>query len=339
MAYEAVSQKLYDPFNGLKDIENKIIQTVGSPIDRFREDGLRPIRACRFAAQLEFSIHPDTLKAITETLDVIGKVSMERIHDELMKLMKAKKPSTGFEYLRQTGVLRLIMPELLEGYQVMQNEYHKYDVYYHNLYTCDAVSRDYPLVRFAAIVHDIGKPRAKNYAALSGNGNVFYNHEVIGERMADRILKRLKFSNSDSSIIKKLVKIHMFYYTEEWTDGAVRRFLRKMEGDMEMLEYLFLLRKADRIGSGMKQGESEILEKFKKRIDIIIKADNALKVTDLDINGDEIMDYFHLKPSKTIGDMLEYMLERVLDNPEYNVKEKLYELGEEFLAGENKGDH
>ncbi len=331
MAYDVVEKKLIDPFGGMKDIERKTIRTVGNPVERFREDGLRPVRACRIAAYLNYSIEPETFAAIPGTLDVVMKVSIERIHDEILKLMKADKPSVGLEYLRKCGILERVMPELLEGYGVDQNEYHKYEVYYHNLYACDAAPKSKPFVRLAALFHDIAKPRSKNFALKTGNGNVFYNHEVIGERMARKILRRLKASNQEVNHVCLLVKMHMFYYTEDWTDGAVRRFLRKLDCDMDTLEDLFDLRKADRIGSGLRNGEAEILEKFRRRIARVIEEDNAMKVTDLDIDGYVIMQHFHIKPGRIVGSMLNEMLERVLDNPGLNNREDLLKIGEEYL--------
>ncbi len=331
LAYDVMEKKIYDLYNGLKDIDNRLIKTVGNPVERFSEDGLRPIRACRLSSQLEFNIDKDTLDAIPIVHNIVSMVSMERVHDELIKLLKSGKPSIGLENLRISGLLNLFIPELLEGYSIDQNEFHKHDIYYHNLYTCDAVSKDKPIVRLAALFHDIGKARAKNFAIYNGNGNVFYNHEIIGERLAEKIMKRLKFSNNDINYVSKLVKLHMFYYTEEWSDGAVRRFLRKINGDYLFLSDLFELRKADRIGSGMKMGDTDILNKFRKRIDSIIQADNALKVTDLKINGFDIMEHFKLKPSKIIGIMLEHLLQLVLDNPDLNKKEELLRLGGEFL--------
>jgi poly(A) polymerase/tRNA nucleotidyltransferase (CCA-adding enzyme) len=336
LAYDIQEKIIIDPYQGLNDLKKGIIRTVGDPLSRFSEDGLRPVRACRFAAQLDFIIDENTFNAVAGSLDTVRMVSPERIHDELIKLMKTRKPSLGIEYLRKTGILEIFIPELLEGYKHNQNEFHKFDVYYHNLYTCDAVSPAKPLVRLAGLFHDIGKPRAQNFACANGNGNVFYNHEVIGEKITEKILKRLKFSNNELKKVKKLVKFHMFYYTEEWSDGAVRRFLRKLRDDTIDLEDLFELRKADRIGSGLRSGDAEILDKFKKRIGDIINEDNALKVTDLDINGHEIMQRFGIGPSKIIGEMLEYMLQRVLDNPEFNQKEKLYTIGEEFLKTKQK---
>ncbi len=338
IAYNIFEKYIIDPFGGEEDLGKKIIRTVGEPFERFREDGLRPIRACRIAAQLDFEIEEETFNAITKTLDTVKKVSIERVKDELMKLLKnSNQPSKGIELMRKSGILEIFLPELVEGYNIEQNEFHKYDIYYHNLYSCDAVTKERPLVRLAALFHDIGKARAKNFAIKNGIGNVFYNHEIIGERMVEKIMKRLKFSNTDIAYVKKLVRLHMFYYTEEWTDGAVRRFLRKFDGDENFLKDLFELRKGDRIGSGMKDKDAEILEKFKRRIKKIIEEDNALKVTDLDINGHDIMEHFQIPPSKTIGEMLEYMLEKVLDNPNLNNKDKLIEIGEEFLKLKGEG--
>lgn len=177
MAYDLVNESLLDPFNGFEDLKKKIIRTVGDPISRFQEDGLRPIRACRFAAVLQFEIETQTFEAIAQTLDIVKNVSMERVHDELFKLMAAPLPSVGLEYMRKSGILPLFIPELLEGYNIPQNEFHKYDIYYHNLYACDAAPSHLPLIRFAALFHDIGKARAKEYALKVGNGNVFYNHD------------------------------------------------------------------------------------------------------------------------------------------------------------------
>lgn len=338
MAYDVLDRRLIDPFGGWEDVKGRTIRTVGDPLERFGEDGLRPVRACRIASALGYEIEKSTFEAIPRTLDVVMKVSVERIHDELIKLMKTDKPSVGLEYLRKSGILERIMPEIIEGYGVEQNEYHKYEVYYHNLYACDAAPKNKPYVRLAALFHDLGKPRSKNFALRTGNGNVFYNHEVIGERMARKVLKRLKASNEEIERVCLLVKMHMFYYTEDWTDGAVRRFLRKLGGDMEILEDLFDLRRADRIGSGLRNGEAEILEKFRKRIRRVMEEDSALKVTDLDIDGHAIMQHFRIKPGRIVGRMLNEMLERVLDDPSLNTREELLRIGGEYLKQAEEGE-
>ncbi|OHD56321.1 MAG: hypothetical protein A2Y33_11990 [Spirochaetes bacterium GWF1_51_8] len=331
IAYDVLTGEFHDPFGGMDDIAVKIIRTVGEPGARFSEDGLRLMRACRIAAYMEYEIEDHTLNAIGECREMIKKVSPERIQEELLKLMKAKNPSVGIEYFRETGLLPLILPELAEGVEIDQNEYHLYDVYRHNIYACDAAPLDKPLLRLAALFHDVGKPRSKDYARRIGNGNVFYNHEVIGAKMAHGILRRLRFSNHAMTYITDMIKNHMFYYTEEWTDGAVRRFLRKIDGDPELLRDLFALRKADRTASGVRKGDATILEKFRRRIEEIMEKDNALKVTDLKIDGNTIMERFALKPGRIIGEMLNYMLEKVLDSPELNTPEGLIKIGEEFL--------
>ncbi|OHD57853.1 MAG: hypothetical protein A2014_11355 [Spirochaetes bacterium GWF1_49_6] len=332
IAYDILESRIIDPFGGTDDIRAKVIRTVGDPKARFSEDALRLMRACRIAAYMGYTIEERTLNAVRESAPNIKKVSPERIQEELMKLMKADIPSTGLEYLRDTGLLKLILPELTEGADVDQNEYHLYDVYRHNIYACDAVPKEKPLLRIAALFHDIGKPRSKDYALRIGNGNVFYNHEIIGAKMAHHVLKRLRFSNHASAYITDMVKNHMFYYTEEWTDGAVRRFLRKINGDPELLNDLFLLRKADRTASGVRKGDTSILERFRRRIEEIMQKDNALKVTDLALDGYAIMESFKIKPGKIIGELLNHLLEKVLDNPELNTPEELLKIGGEYLA-------
>ncbi len=333
MAYHPFREELIDPFDGERDIHDRLIRSVGDPLVRFLEDGLRPMRACRLSAKLHFDIERETFAAIPQSMESIKKVAMERFHDEFLKLLKTEKPSVGIEWMRRSGLLEYLIPELLEGYGINQNEFHRHDVYYHNLYACDFVPPEKPLVRMAALFHDIAKPRAKKFAESSGHGNVFYNHEVLGEKMTRRILKRLKASNQEIEWVCKLVRLHMFYYTHEWTDGAVRRFLRRFDGDVAFLEDLFLLREADRLASGTKQRTADILEEFRRHIQRILEQENALKVTDLDINGYDLMQNFDLKPSPIIGKILNYLLEIVLEHPEYNEKSKLLELTRDFLEG------
>lgn len=334
MAAHPVTKEIIDPFYGISDLSSKIIRTVGYPIERFHEDALRMLRACRFSAVLNFEIEEKTFEAISLLSSNIQAVSAERIREELMKMLKAPLPSKGLDAMRQTGLLEYILPELLEGYKIDQNEYHKYDVYTHNLKTCDFLTTGYPLTRWAALLHDIGKPRSKDYALKVGNGNVFYNHEAIGAKMSDRIMKRLKFSNEDRAWACLLVELHMFYYTSDWTDGAVRRFLRRFDGDKNFLNELFLLREADRKGSGTKKQAPKIFYEFRSRIDKVLAEDAALKVTDLNINGNIIMETFHIKPSPFVGTILHYLLELVLDEPSLNEEAVLLEKAALFITQE-----
>ena len=318
IAVDPLTREIIDPFNGQEDIQKKIIRTVGDPIQRFSEDALRMLRACRFAAKLEYHIDAPTLKAIKELALNIKDVSQERIRDEIMKMLTSKKPSIGFDLLHDLTLLPIILPELEEGYGIEQNEFHKYDVYRHNVETCNHMGMDDMMGRLAALLHDIGKPRAKKFALKIGNGNVFYNHEIIGAKMAKNLMKRLKFSNEEISKCVLLVELHMFYYTSDWNDGAIRRFLKRFDGDIDFLNLLFRLREADRSGSGTKKNSPYILYEFRKRIDNILEDDAALKVSDLNINGTQLMELFNLKPSPIIGQILNYLLELVLDDPNVN---------------------
>ncbi len=326
LAYSVTEEKLIDLFDGKSDCQRKIIRAIGDANQRFQEDALRMLRGCRFAAKLGFSVESATKQAMMDNKDLIKNISSERIRDELIKLMQTAKPSIGIELMRETGLLDIILPELMEGYQFEQNKFHKYDVYYHNLYSCDAALPDNWEVRLAALLHDIAKPRTSREKGEDGNS--FYNHEIIGSRMSRKILRRLKFSTATIDKIVHLVKHHMFYYTKEWTDGAVRRFLRNV--GVENLPELFALRDADRLGNGSKTGIPKTFIDFQDKIKEIIEIDSALKVTDLDINGRDLMAEVPLKEGPIIGEVLNYLLELVLDMPELNTHEQLLEKAKEY---------
>lgn len=328
IAYDVVNKKIIDCFNGKQDIKKHIIRAIGNPLERFEEDYLRMLRACRFASQLNFTIEEKTLDAIKKLAKKINEISVERIRDEIIKLMQTEKPSVGLEYMRITGLMDEIIPELSQCYGIYQNRFHKYDVYYHNLYTCNAAPRNNYQVRLAALLHDIAKPQTKKEKSPDSEEHSFYNHEIIGAKIAKHILRRLKFKNSDIDHITHLIKYHMFYYTPEWTDGAVRRFIRNV--GVENLDDLFALREADRIGNGMKQGVPEVFIEFQERIRKILEIDNAFKVTDLDIDGHIIMRELSLTPGPIIGEILNYLLEIVLDDQSLNKEEILIEKAKEY---------
>ncbi|MCA9374988.1 HD domain-containing protein, partial [Candidatus Dojkabacteria bacterium] len=243
--------ELYDPFEGVSDLKQKVVKAVGTPLERFKEDGLRAFKACRLASQLGFTLEQATFDAIEASIPIASQVSMERIRDEFMKmLVKSPMPSIGIDLMRETGLLKIFMPELLEGYGVEQKHFHADDVYRHSLKTCDAAPDN---IKLAALLHDIGKPRKD-----MGNGH-FYGHDVEGAKMTRQIMKRLKFSNQDVERVVILVKNHMFYYPHidentpeeearkieehRWTDAAVRRFISRV-GE-ENIDDLFALRIAD----------------------------------------------------------------------------------------------
>ncbi|MGL4367596.1 MAG: CCA tRNA nucleotidyltransferase [Brevinemataceae bacterium] len=331
IAVDPMTKEIFDPFHGRNDISNKIIKTVGCPSERFSEDALRMLRACRFASVLGYTIDPETFLAMTKLSHYIQQVSQERIRDEIIKILSGPKPSVGIELMKTCGLLGFILPELEEGIDVSQNEFHKFDVYTHNLETCNHMKSKLYTSRLAALLHDIGKPRAKKFAVKIGNGNVFYNHEIIGAKMTKQIMHRLKFSNEDINFTVLLVEMHMFYYTNEWSNGAVRRFLQKFDGNLFFLQELFLLRQADRLGSGTKKNYPHILSEFRTRINDIMSVDAALKVKDLKINGNTIMNKFSLTPGPVIGKILNHLLELVLDSPELNSEEKLLIKADEYI--------
>lgn len=328
LAYDLINDQVIDYVGGLCDIEKKIIRTIGNPLDRFGEDGLRPYRACRIAAKLEFDIEQTSFDSINSTLDIAAMVSVERVRDELKKMLAARKPSIGFEYLRKSGLLVLSIPELMACFEVQQNRFHLHDVYYHSVYACDAAPQSDVFLRLAALLHDVGKVPTRREGA--DGDYTFYNHEVVGSRMASKIMKRLKFSNEEITRVTNLVSNHMFHYTEDWTDGAVRRFMRKI--GVENMDDLFMLRLADRVGNGLREGLPAPIRKLARRVDHIIEEENAITVKDLNINGNIIMDEFNITPGPVIGKILNELLEMVLDDPALNTHETLLSHAREIYS-------
>lgn len=336
MAYDLKKDEVIDYVGGMDDLNQGIIRTIGDPIERFSEDGLRTFRACRFAAKLGFTIEEKTFEAIGETLNISAMVSAERIREELMKLLTSGIPSVGLECMRKSGLLKLWLPELDSCYDIDQNKFHVHDIYYHSLYSCDAAPADKPLIRLSALLHDVGKVNTKR---IGDDGDyTFYNHEVIGARIVRKILKRLKFSNAEMETVNNLVLNHMFHYTDDWSDGAVRRFMRKV--GVENIPDLFVLREADRVGNGSRSGLPEPIMILKQRIAKVIEAENAITVRDLNIDGNILMEKFDLKPGPVIGKILHELLEIVLDHPELNTCEMLLEKSAEIyesLKNESQG--
>lgn len=322
IALDPLAGTLSDPFGGQEDLARKLIRAVGDPGARFREDGLRPMRAVRQATQLGFEIDPATEAAIAPTLDVFRKVSAERVRDEMLKLLGAPRPSPGLELMRRTGLLAEVLPELLEGVGCTQNRFHKHDVYGHTLSVVDATRGD-ALVRLGALLHDVGKPRARQPREGAPGEYSFFKHEYVGRDMADAICKRWKLSTAERARVVSMVEHHMFYYTPDWTDGTVRRFVRRVGG--ETLDALFALREGDVVGRGFDEDPERELGELRRRIADVAAADAALHVTDLAINGKDVMS-FGVPPSREVGEILERLLELVLDDPALNERETLLAL-------------
>jgi tRNA nucleotidyltransferase (CCA-adding enzyme) len=318
MAYDPASGALVDPHGGLADLARRTLRAVGDPVERFREDALRPVRAARFAATLEMELEPTTRAALGRTADRAARVAVERVRAELERLMEAPRPSVGFELLREAGLLELWLSELTLGYGVPQNRYHAFDVYEHGLRTCDAAPADKPEVRWAALLHDIGKPATR--VEREGEGT-FYNHQFVGAELADRLLERLRFPLDSRARIVHLVREHMFDYRRGWGDAALRRWLRRVGEDA--VADLFDLRIADSLGNGLRQGFPVYLEDMRRRIERLIAESATLHVKDLAVGGREVMEALGIAPGPRVRETLEALLEEVLDRPERNTRDHL----------------
>ncbi len=317
IAYDG--KKFIDPFNGQKDIKNKIIRAVGEPYKRFNEDALRLMRAIRFAVQLNFTIEEETAKAIKENSNDIVAISKERIRDELIKTIMTKNAKTGIEMLHGFGLLKHIMPELEEGINVSQNKHHIYTVWEHNQRSLDwAANHNYKLEnRIASLMHDIGKPRTKKGDGLDAT---FYNHEVVSAKMTAKILERLKFPKKFIEKVVLLVRYHLFYYNiEEVTESSVRRLVKNV--GPENIDDLLEVRIADRKGSGVPKAEPYKLRHLRAIIEKVSRDPISVKM--LKINGDDLMKILKIEPGPKIGYILNILLDEVLDDPQKNKKEYL----------------
>lgn len=343
---------LTDMFNGLKDIENKVLRTVGEPDDRFKEDPLRMLRAIRLALQLDFSIAQETADSILKNSNLIKKISQERIRDEFVKIIMSKNGSVGIVMLQKFNLLKNIIPELEEGINCKQGGAHIYDVYNHLLMALrHAINKNWPLeIRLSALFHDIGKPRTRRFSsqenALLNSHSVlekqaqtgrsedssehifaqkkkytFYGHEVVGARMTKKIMERLKFSKKEIELVEKLVRNHMFFSdTEKITLSAVRRIIVKV--GKENIWLLMNVRECDRVGMKKKEAPYR-LRKYFAMIEEALH--DPISVSQLKINGKDLIEA-GIDPGPRMGFILNAILEEVLDGSIKNDKGHLLEL-------------
>jgi len=328
IACDPVSGALIDPYDGQKDLDARVLRAVGNPLERFAEDGLRVLRAARFAATLEMELDPETYRAIAPTLETYKKVSAERIRDEWIKAMKARRPSRAFEIMRTTGILSITCPELELGVGMRQNRYHAYDVWRHGMECMDACAGD-PILRIAALLHDVGKPGSRAFSEKTGD-YTFYDHDRIGAEIADPICVRLRFSNDERVRITSLVRHHLFHYTEEWGDATVRKWIRRVGKDR--VEDLYLLNEADVRAKGLDAtADLAALETLKAHVRRVLEAGAALTTHDLKIDGNVLMRELSLRPGPLLGRILQHLLELVIADPALNEPDVLLGLARTFL--------
>jgi len=325
IAYDG--KKIIDSYQGQKDLKEKIIRCVGDPDKRFSEDALRLLRAIRFASQFGFLIEEKTREAIVKNNYLINKISWERIRDEFLRILKSDHPAEGVLFLRNTGLLKYILPELDVCFSIPQKSpkrHHIYDVGTHLVMSLKYCHSKDEITRFATLIHDIGK--AKTFKKDEKTGMItFYNHEIVGKKLAEKIAERFKLSSKQKEKLVRLVAYHQFTVSELQTDKAIRRFIRNV-GKEYLLDMLDL-RVADRLGSGAK-ASSWRLELFKKRLIEVQK--EPFKITDLKVNGYDVMRILEIKPGPKVGEVLKYLFEKVVEKKLKNEREVLLKEIEKF---------
>jgi len=314
LAYSVSRGTLIDEFGGLLDLQKRLVRTVGDPGERFAEDALRLLRAVRLAAELDLDIEPATNKALAELSILLEKISVERIRTETVRIIESPDPVRGFTLARNLGLNQYIFPELEEGVGCEQMSTHAYDVWEHNLRSLEyAVERKYEFhVKLAALLHDVGKPRTKRKGKRKPT---FYGHDVVGARMAKKMLDRLKFSRETTDIVVKLVRHHLFFSDPDAiTLSAVRRMVANVGKDL--IWDLMKLRQCDRIGTGRPKAHPWRLRKYEAMIDQVLRDPISVKMLKMD--GGKLMKVTRETPGPRIGWVLHALLEEVLDDPTLN---------------------
>ena len=320
IAYDPTSHELIDLHGGREDITRRLIKTVGVPSERFKEDALRMMRAVRISAELDFAIENTTAEGVAENAKQLEKISRERIRDELLRILMSPRPMQALYVAQKLGILKYIIPELEQGIGVDQNQAHSFDVFEHLLRALQhAADKNWPLtVRLSALLPDIGKPASRQLSQEKKDWT-FHGHEVIGARVAKKILKDLRLSNETTQTVVSLVRWHMFFSDpDQVTLSAVRRIITNVGPDH--IKELLNLRICDRIGTGRPKEQPFRLRKYMSMVDEAMRDPISVKM--LKINGTKLMELGQ-EPGPRIGWILHALLEDVLDDPKKNSQEYL----------------
>ena len=321
MALELTGEKpeFIDPFNGLQDLAAKILRTPVRPGDSFNDDPLRMMRAARFASQLNFEIAPEVLSSMKDLAHRISIISAERVRDEFTKIIMSPDPRIGITILVDTGLADIVLPEIPKLRLEVDEHHHHKDVYEHSITVLEqAIELEHRLggpnlvIRIAALLHDIGKPKTR--AFIEGGGVSFHHHEVVGARLAKKRLQALRFDNDTIEAVELLTMLHLRFhgYGEgEWTDSAVRRYVRDA-GDF--ITHLHVLTRADCTTRNKTKAArlSAVYDSLEARIEVLMEQEELSKIRP-DLNGEQVMRILKLKPSREVGQAMDFLMELRLE--------------------------
>ena len=322
MALELTTDKpeFIDPFGGIEDLTKRILRTPASAEQSFSDDPLRMMRAARFAGQLDFSIDQSVISAMQSMASRISIISAERVREEFVKLLMSNNPRLGITILVDTGLADLVLPEIPKLRLEIDEHHHHKDVYEHSITVLEqAISQEEKLggpnlvIRLAALLHDIGKPKTRNL--IEGGGVSFHHHEVVGARLSKARMKALRFDNDTIEAVETLVALHLRFhgYGEgEWTDSAVRRYVRDA-GDL--LVHLHVLTRADCTTRNAKKAErlARTYDDLEARIAKLAEEEELSKIRP-DLDGAQVMQILDLKPSADVGKALDFLMELRMEN-------------------------
>jgi putative nucleotidyltransferase with HDIG domain len=310
-----------DPHDGARDILRRTLRAVGEPLERFREDALRPLRVARLAAVLEMEPDQDTRAALSGVNDRVGALAIERVRAELELLMGAPRPSRGLEILREAGLLARWLPELAACRGVPQNRFHAYDVYFHSLYSYDVAPAEKPEVRWAALLHDIGKPGTR--VERDGEGT-FHGHAELGAALADARMAALRFPNEFRRRVVDLIRsLCSTSVGGACRAGSPRSASGRGPSDLH----------GRALGNGTRSPDTRRLEVMAKRIERVLRESSALSVHQLAVDGEDVMRALGLPPGPEVGRRLMALLDQVIDQPSLNTRETLLQRLDAMRAG------